>query len=161
MSPQLPLAPVPALLQQLCVQLLPTGHTRNRHHEVAPGVAHQPFHVPLVVALARTSELGREQIVRLQSAERIRGLAFPIAGDLLYRDSGVVIQDGPRHTAKVSERLVVTFQKGLGILSRKGHHEAVVRVRQIHALKVCLVLDSADHHQRFPEVGLPISRWMR
>jgi hypothetical protein len=42
---------------------------RNRHHEVAPRVSHQPFDLALVVALARSAETVGEQIVRLQFAE--------------------------------------------------------------------------------------------
>jgi hypothetical protein len=55
----------------------------------------------------------------------------------------------------------VTFQESLGVLGRKSHHEAVVRLRQIHTLEVGLLLDPADHHQRFAEIGLRVSRWMR
>ena len=39
------------------------------HHEVAPRVAHQPFDLAVVVALARSSEAIGEQVVRLQLAE--------------------------------------------------------------------------------------------
>jgi len=34
-------------------------------------------------------------------------------------------------------------------------------VRQIHALEVRLLLNPADHHQRFAEIGLRVSGWMR
>ena len=119
-----------ALLQQMRVQLLPTGHARHRDHEVAPRIAHQPFHVPFVVALPGAPELRRKQIVRLQSAERLGGLALAIAGDLLHRDAVLSYRDGPRHAAKVREGPVVSFQKGLGVLGRKRHHEAVVGVRR-------------------------------
>src|ERR1019366_8364686 len=69
----------PALLPQMRVQLLPTLHTRNRHHKVPPRVTHQPFHLPLVVALARTSELLFKQIVALQFQEcpRLLPLSAP------------------------------------------------------------------------------------
>jgi hypothetical protein len=69
--------------------------------------------------------------------------------DLLHRDARVVVQDGPRHAVKISECLVVSFEESLGVLGRKGDHEAVVRVRQIDALEVRLLLDSCDHYQRF------------
>jgi hypothetical protein len=42
---QLPLAPLPATLQKLCVQLYPTRHTRHRHHDVAPRMPHEAFDV--------------------------------------------------------------------------------------------------------------------
>ena len=67
----------------------------------------------------------------------------------------------PRHAAKVSEGLVVTFQESLGVLGGKRDHEAVVGMRQIEALEVRLLLDACNHHQRFAEIGLCISRRMR
>ena len=42
----------------------------NRHHEVPPRVDHQPFHFPIVVALAGKSERLREQVMDLQFSER-------------------------------------------------------------------------------------------
>ena len=87
--------------------------------------------------------------------------AFPLACFLLHCDPGVVVQDGRWHAAEVSEGLIVSFQESLGVLGRKGHHETVVRVRQVHALKVRLLLNPGDYHQRFAEIGLRVSRWMR
>ena len=55
----------------------------------------------------------------------------------------------------------MTFQESLGVLHRKRHHETVVGVRQIKALEVRFLLDSCDHHQRFAEIRLCISRRMR
>ena len=55
----------------------------------------------------------------------------------------------------------MTFQKRFGVLGRKGDHEAIVGVRQIEALEVRLLLDAGDHHQRFAEIGLRVSRRMR
>ena len=66
-SPQLPLPPFPALLPANARSTPPSWRTRHRHHEVPPRIAHQPFHVPLVIAFAGPSELGRKQIMRLQS----------------------------------------------------------------------------------------------
>ena len=59
----------PAALQQLRVELSEAGRVRDRHHEVAPRVADQPFDLALVVALARPAEAVGEQVVRLQLAE--------------------------------------------------------------------------------------------
>src|ERR1035437_5047227 len=72
MSPQFALAPLLALDEQMRVELLPGGVARTRHHEVPPRVAHQPFHLPLVVALARSSELFDKQVVALQFGESPR-----------------------------------------------------------------------------------------
>src|SRR5260370_29115229 len=58
-----------AALQQLRVELSEAGRVRDRHHEVAPRVTHQPFDLALVVALAWSSETVGEQIVGLQLAE--------------------------------------------------------------------------------------------
>ncbi len=54
----------------------------------------------------------------------------------------------------------MAFQEGLRRLGRKGHREAVIGLRQIHHQVVRLALHSGDHHHRFPEVCLRISRWM-
>src|SRR5436309_535689 len=99
--------------------------------------------------------------MRLQPAERFGWLPFALAGNLLHRNPSVVVQNGPRHPAKVSEGPVVPFQESLGVLSRKRHDKAVIGVRQIHALEVRLLLNPADHHQRFAEIGLRVSGWMR
>ena len=46
-------------------------------------------------------------------------------------------------------------------LGRKGLHERVVAVRQIHDQVVRLAFDAVDDHQRFAEVGLGVARRMR
>ena len=86
-----------------------------------------------VVAFPSPSKLGREQIMRLQSAECLGGLPLAISGNLLYRDRLVVVQDGPRQPAKVSEGLVVSFQESLAVLGRKRDDEAIIRMGQIEA----------------------------
>jgi hypothetical protein len=59
------------------------------------------------------------------------------------------------------ESLIVAFQESLRVLGRKCHHEAIIGVRQVHALEVRLLLHAADHHQRFAEIGLRFPRRMR
>ena len=134
---------------------------RNRHHEVSPRIAHQSFHLPLVVAFARTPELLREQVMTLQFAERPCLGARSIPQNPRHRQLGVVVQNRPRHSAEVSESVAVTFQKRFRRLGRKRHHEAVVGLRQIHRQVVRLRTHSADHHLRLAEVGLGIPGWMR
>ena len=85
------LAPFLGLDQQMRVELLPGGVSRNRHHEVPPRVPHQPFHLPLVIALTRTSELLREQVMALQFGERSCFQPRPIAQDPRYRQPSVVV----------------------------------------------------------------------
>src|SRR5271156_6800053 len=58
-----------AALQQLRVELSEAGRVRDRHHEVAPRIADQPFDLALVVALAWPAEAVGEQVVGLQLAE--------------------------------------------------------------------------------------------
>src|ERR1017187_4916488 len=107
------------------IERLPGGVARNRHHEVPPRVAHQPFHLPFVVALARTSELLREQVMALQLSERSCFHPRPIAQNPRYCQLGVVVQDRAWDSAEVRERMVVTFQECFRRLSRESHYEAV------------------------------------
>src|SRR5207248_4795823 len=99
--------------------------------------------------------------MRLQPTERFGWLPCAVAGDLLHRNPSVVVQNGPRRPAKVSEGPIVSFQKSLGVLSRKRYDEAVIGMRQIHALEVRLLLGTCDHHQRLTEIGLRVSSRMR
>jgi len=52
----------------------------------------------------------------------------------------------------------MTFQERFGVLGRKRDHEAIIGVRQIEALKVCLLLDPPDPHQRLAKIGLRLAR---
>src|SRR5271156_3026043 len=95
-----PLPPLAALRLELNVPLLPAGHAGNRHHEVPPRISDQPFHLALVVALRRTAELVREQIMALQLGERPRSLPLLAAEDLRHRDLGVVVEDARGYAAE-------------------------------------------------------------
>jgi len=55
----------------------------------------------------------------------------------------------------------VAFQERFGVLGRKRDHEAIVGLRQIEALEVPFLLHPCDHHQRFAEIRLRVSRRMR
>src|SRR5208282_3232393 len=102
-SPHPPLSPFPALLQKVGVQFLPATPMRHRYQKVPPGVAHQSFQRSLVVALARTPELLREQIVALQLTKRLRLLPLTVAQDLGHRQLRVVVQNSTRHSTEVVE----------------------------------------------------------
>ena len=52
-SPQSSFAMLSTLCFQMLVESFPAWKARNRHHKVAPRIAHQPFHLAFVVALAR------------------------------------------------------------------------------------------------------------
>ena len=52
-----------AMLQKIRIQRLEALEHRDRHHEVAPRVAYEPFHFAFVVALAGAAEPIREQVV--------------------------------------------------------------------------------------------------
>jgi hypothetical protein len=66
-----------------------------------------------------------------------------------------------RHSAEITERLDVPFQERFGRLGRKRHHEAIVRLRQIQAEVVRLLLLAGDRHQRLAEIRLRVSGRMR
>src|ERR1035437_2287294 len=74
----IPMSPEFALAT-LLAERLPGGLARTWHHEVPPRVAHQPFHLPLVVALARSSELFDKQVVARQFGEGPRFRARSVA----------------------------------------------------------------------------------
>ena len=55
----------------------------------------------------------------------------------------------------------MTFQKSLAVLGGKGHHETIIGVWQVEALKVRLLLHPTNHHQRFSKISLRLSSSMR
>ncbi len=151
---QPPLSSLPALLQQMRVQLLPTPHPRNRHQKVPPRVTHQPLHLSIVVALARTSELLFKQIVTLQFRECPRLLPLSASQNLRHRQLRFVVENLPRYSPKISTGAHVSLQKCFRRLRRKCGHQAVVRLRQVHGEVARLALHSRDDHPGFSEVHL-------
>ena len=99
--------------------------------------------------------------MRLELAEDSRPLAGAVTEHPRHRQLGVVVDDATRHAADVVERSVVPIAERRRRLRRKGLHERVVAVRQIHDQVVRLAFDAVDDHQRFAEVGLGVARWMR
>lgn len=64
-----------ALHFKMHVELLPAVEVRYRNHEVASRITDQSFDLALVVALGRSSELIREQIIALQLGEGLAHVA--------------------------------------------------------------------------------------
>jgi hypothetical protein len=154
---QPPLPPLAAIFFQVHVQLVPTVHTRNRHQEVAPHIAHQPLDLALVVTLGWTPELLRQQVVTLHFGEGPRLLPLAVAQDLGHGDLRVVVENLARHSTEIGKGPHVAFEKSLCGLGRKRRHETVIGVRQIHRQVVRLPLHSGDNHQRLAEVRLRFS----
>ena len=134
--------PLEAALLEMGVQLGEAGDRRDRHQEVAPGVADQALDLALVVALAGPAEAVEEQVVRLQLGEGARPLAPAVAEDAGHRQLGVVVEDRPRHAAQEGEGRVVAVEEGLDPLGRVGLDEAGIRVRQVEAEEVDLLRDT-------------------
>ena len=135
-----------------------TLHPGHRHQEVAPRVAHHALDLPLVIALAGTSEPVLEQVVRLQLGERPRALTPPVAQYPGHRQLRIVVQDALGRPAQKGEGGHVAIQKGLGGFRRIGLHETAVAVRQVQHEVVHLALYSADDRHRLAEITLGVAR---
>src|SRR3546814_4911186 len=59
-----------ALLLQPDVEGLPCRKLRDRHHEVAPGIANKPLDTALVIAFPRTAVTIPDQVVGQEAAEK-------------------------------------------------------------------------------------------
>jgi hypothetical protein len=149
--------PVEAALLEVGVQGGEAGEGRDRHQEVAPGVADQALDLALVVALARPAEAVAEQVVRLQLGEGAGPPPLAAAQDAGHRQPGVVVEDRARHAAEEGEGRVVPVEEGLDPLGRVGLDEAGVRVRQVEAEEVDLAPLAADHRHRLAEVDLGVA----
>jgi hypothetical protein len=54
----------------------------------------------------------------------------------------------------------MAFEEGLRGLSRKRHHKAIIRMRQVHRQIVRLLLNASDRNHGFAEVRLRLARRM-
>ena len=90
-SPQHGVHPLQAPPLQVGIQRLKTLHRRYRHQEVAPRVAHHPLDIPLVIALAGTTEPVLEQVVGLQLGAGPGALPASMAQYLRHRQLGVAL----------------------------------------------------------------------
>src|SRR5450759_5735471 len=84
---------------------------RNRRHEVRSRIFYEPFDLPLVVALAGSSEPIFEQVVADQFGERPRALALAVPADLRHRNLEIVVEDRQRHAAEELERRYVPVEE--------------------------------------------------
>ena len=143
---------------QPLVQNVQIGHLWDRHHERAPRRLHQGFHLALVVALAGTPEAVAEQIVRLQMAERLGALAFPVAQDPRHCQRRVVIEDRARNPAEEGEGADMAVEERLRRLLRIGLQEPDVGMGQDQAEEGDLLAKAPDLDHRLAEVDLGMAR---
>jgi hypothetical protein len=109
-----------------------TVDDRHRHEEFPACEADERLDVPLLVRPPDQAEMRFEQVITLESEERVGDLAFPAPEDLGDGDLGVVVADPARHPAEEGEGPDVTFEERLGALAREGDDEDRVGVRQGH-----------------------------
>src|SRR5450759_3589412 len=150
-----------ASLAQHPVERFVVRGDRNRRHKVRSRILHEPFDLPLVVALAGSSEPILEQVVADQFGERPRALALAVPADLRHRYLEIVVENRQRYAAEELERRYVPVEESLRRLRRIGLHETRVRLRQIHAKEVYLLAHPANHAHRFAKVHLRMARRMR
>src|ERR1700737_3798044 len=154
-----PLADLPLLIffgrfQQKRIEFFPTGHVRHRHHMVPAKVPAFSFHAAFFVALRRRTELRFEIPMRSEGDESRGLLSLVSSQNLFHRRSQVVIPKHLEHTTKISERPLVSFQKGLLARMREGAMESPATVHAPHAKHVGLLPFSADVRIRFIPVHL-------
>ena len=95
--------------------------------------------------------------MRQEAAEEPGPLAGPVGQNARHQAAVVVVEHRLRHPAEEREGVDVTVDPGLGGRRRIGPDEAGGAVRQIEGEEVCRLLDAADHHGRFAEVGLGVA----
>jgi len=83
LAPQLVVLAFAVLLFQKDIERIPCRKLRDRHHEVAPGVADKALDIPFVVAFARTPIAIPDQVVGQEAAEQRRPLACSVERDLV------------------------------------------------------------------------------
>ena len=72
-----------------------------------------------------------------------------------------IVQNPRGNSAEVRKGSHVAFEERLSGLGRKCHHEAIVRVWQVHRQVMRLLLHACHYHQRFAEVCLRLARRVR
>jgi len=149
-----------ALLLQKGVERIPCRKLRDRHHEVAPGVAHKALDIPFVIALSGTAISIADQVVGQEAAEQRRPLAGAVGQDLGNKAAIVVIDDRLRHAPEEGECMDVTVHPGLGHRRRIGPNIAAITMRKIQHEEAGLLLYTTDHHHRLAEIGLRVARRM-
>jgi len=100
----------------------------DRYQEVAAGEADKRLHVPLLVRSPHQAEVILEQVMTLESEERVGHLPVTASGDLGDGDLGVVITDPPGHAPEEGEGPDVPFEERLGALAGEGTNERRIRI---------------------------------
>ena len=85
------LTPFDAGVEKARVERVKTLRDRQRRHEVAPDIADQPFHLALVVSLARPAEAVVEQVMALKFREHMRAQPLSALDDPGHCEPGVVV----------------------------------------------------------------------
>src|SRR6266567_6317742 len=91
------------------------------------------------------SDAGAERLMALQLGEGSGLLPLAVTQNPCHRQRGVVIENPRGNAAKIGERTNMAFQKCFRGFGGKGHHEAVVGVRQVEGKIVRLALHAGDH----------------
>ena len=136
------------------VQRRERGRVRQRRHEGALGVLHQPFDLAFVVALARPAEAIPKQEMADQLGEGARAGTLAVAEDPGHRQLGVVVQDRLRHAAEKGKGRDVPVQEGFRRLRRIGLYERRVGMGQIEAEHMQHHAHAADDADALAEIDL-------
>src|SRR6266545_4617933 len=123
-------------LRQNRVQLRERLDLGQRYDEVAPSIADEVFHEPLLMTLARPTEDALEQVVRAEGDELLLLLAPAAAEDLLHGGRKVVVGDRAGHAAQLVEGCDVAGVKRLPGLARISHDEEALGVAEAEAEEV-------------------------
>lgn len=150
-----------ALFLQPQVEGFPGGELRHRHHEVAPGVAHQTFDIPFVIALARTAIASPDQVVRQEPAEQRGALSGAIRQDFRHQAPVVVAEHRLGNRAEEREGMDMAIHPGLGHCCGMSPDITGIAVREVQHEEVRLLFNTTDPDQSIAEVGLSVARRMR
>ncbi len=97
-----------------------------------------------------------EQIVRAESHELPLFAAHPAFHHQAHRRRQVIVADAPGHAPKVFEGAHMAVEKGLLLLTGKGHHKAPSAVGQPHHKDLHRLPDPADDGDGLPPIHLRI-----
>jgi len=141
--PNNPLLIFPGAFSQQRVECLPTGHLRHRYQVIPAKVPHFSFDAPFLVTLPRRTELGLKTPMRSEGDESCGFLALMPSQDLFHCTAEVVIAHGFKYAPKISEPLLVPFQKCLLVRMGKGTMESSATGHAAHGNIWAFCLSSA------------------
>ena len=127
---------------------------RNRDQRLLPDGLAAGLDAAFVVALARPTEAGLQQIVRGERAEPRRERARAADQDPDDRRPQIVVRDARRHAVEVRERAHVPVEKADLILTLVDPGEVATRVHQPHQKEPRLPTDAVEIDQHLEEVDL-------